>query len=509
MKPVIQSPRPFTPVELVLPVVALIGILVPSALVWHIPFFWSLATGWLVTILIARRAGYPAKRLATASWDGLRDTLLVITVIGIIGALMAVWFQSATIPALVYHSLKVAVPQYLPVWGFVATSVTSLLLGSAIGTIGTVGVTLVGVGQALEVSAPLLAGALVSGAFVGDRTSLVSSIFQMLAQATKVPPLLLFRVLLKTGIPAILLCLVAYAATGWYTYAVPELGDDAARVARSVELLAVESDTSVAARTSQAIGEHYQIDGWALVPAVVMLTLAVLRLRILWCLLASVGAAILVALFVQGTSVAAVVQALLLGYPGIPESAELAGLKGGGVWGTRDVLTLLVAAGALNGVLTHCGMLRQLLQHTLTRIKGSFALVCFSGILSVLMGAITCTQTLTILLPGPLLRPLYHERGLADELLARTLGDTGLVAIGLVPWSLLSLIFTTALAVPAQTYAPYAFFLWILPLMTLGLTLKEGRRLTSSNVADVSDATDTTDVADAPSHAPTVGPTTS
>lgn len=469
------TPRPFTSAELALPLLILVSILVPTALLWHTSFFWPLAAGWLVAALVALRAGYPLGPLLLASWRSMRDTLGIVVIIALIGALTAVWFQSGTIPALVLHSLNVAAPRYLPLWGFIATAVTSLLIGSAIGTMGTVGVTLMGVGQALGVPAPLLAGALVSGAFVGDRTSLVSSIFQMLAQVNRLKPDQLLPGLLKTGVPAVLLCLVAYAAAGWYAgaaVAVPP-SDSEAGVYAAAEHSEAPGATS---QTVRAIKEHFRIDGWTLLPALAVIGLAALRVPIRRCLLASIVAAALVALFRQGAGAGELLRAMALGYPGVSGSPELAGLKGGGIWATREVLTLLVIAGALNGVLTHCGMLQQLLQQTLKRITGNFALVCFTGALSTLLGAITCTQTLTILLPSALLRPLYHERGLADSLLARTLADTGVVIVGLIPWSLMSLIFATVLGIPTQSYAPYAFFLWLLPLITLAVSSSESKR---------------------------------
>jgi NhaC family Na+:H+ antiporter len=182
------------------------------------------------------------------------------------------------------------------------------------------------------------------------------------------------------------------------------------------------------------------------------------------------------ALFFQQRPFPDVLQTVWSGYREPSSPDVLLTLKGGGLRPMINLLLLVLMAGAFNGVMEQTGLMRRLIEVLLGRVKSTVHLLLSTALISVGMAAVACNQALAIIVPARMLRPVYAEKGLPPELLARTLADSGLVVAGLIPWNMLAVLVSASVGVPVFQFAPYAFFLWMLPILTMALAYWTPRR---------------------------------
>jgi len=448
------KPR-FTLIDSALPLFTASILLIGSVLLWPVKFYWPLAVGAMVAAVVANRRGFTFRASVLAAVSGMRTTATVLTILLLVGALIGVWVAAGTVPAMVYYGLGFASPRFLVPTAFVLAAATSMVLGTSIGTLSTLGVAVMGVANGTGVPLPLVAGALVSGAVFGDRSSPLSGSLNLNAAMTGTDLRRAVSVLAPTGGAALLLSLIGY-------------------VGLSAGLAATELGADSPLR--HAIAANVPISPWLLTPPVIVMGLSLLRVPVKWSLGAGIVAGAVLSLR-QG-SVLVPLLAALMGQSAHTADAGLDRvMSGGGIVPMFHQFILILVAGAFNGIMEVTGMMSEVIDRLVRRVRRPAALIGTAMLISLSVALIAANQALAIIVPGRMLRPAFSRAGLRTEELSRALADSGTVLAVLVPWNLMAILAAAAVGVPVSAYAPYALFAWILPLISIARDLIRDRRV--------------------------------
>ncbi|WP_030902984.1 Na+/H+ antiporter NhaC [Streptomyces sp. NRRL F-5126] len=420
-------------------------------------------TVWLgldpVVLLVAACvvAGVIAWRLGV-TWDemlgGIREkidaAMPALLILISIGMLIGTWTLSGTIPMIVDWGLKVIEPSWIVVLAFLITMVVSTVTGTSWGSVGTVGVALIGVADGLGVSLPMTAGAIVSGAYFGDKMSPMSDTTNL---APAVAGSTLFehiRHLLYTTGPAAVLAGVLYLVLGRTQHA------DAHAAQRTDALHAVLEQ-----------GFHFNL--LLLLPPAVVLAGALMKKPPLPVIIASSAVAGILGAAVQGFSLQQVsasastgfTTSMLGGHGGVdPHHLPAAVgtlLNRGGMSSMVSTVLIGLAGFAFAGILTETGCLDVLMRRLLGKVRRTGGIILATSMSSVGAAFAMGVSYLTIIVPGQAFKDVYPQRGLAPKNLSRTLEDSGTVFVPLVPWTEAATYMSTTLGVATMAYAPYAF----------------------------------------------------
>lgn len=402
--------------------------------------------------LVARRHGTPWQSLVQSAWGGVRQSLAVIGILLLIGGLVALWMAAGTVPALVYWGLEQVQPRTFLLWAFVLPGVISVLIGTSFGAVSTIGVALMTMASGSAINPHLIAGAIISGAYVGDRCSPLSSSANLVAIITGTPLHDNLRAMARTGLLPVILTGLLY---GLLAIVGPPL----------------QIDRQLQADIAATFSQHWSV----LLPAVVVLG-AALRVPVRYTLALSIGVAAAIASMVQGFSWGELLRFTWSGFY-LPEAAALAGLfQGGGVLPMIRVCGVVVVSTALAGILTQTGLLGQV--RTLTKPTSKRAQTrpkrsqqfLHTGLVGTAAALFGCTQTIAILLTQRLVHQNYsHDSGAdgqAAQEQALDLENTVVVLSPLVPWNIAGLVPATVLMSDAG-FIPFAVYLYLQPLVVL------------------------------------------
>lgn len=443
-----------SPLTATLPLLTTALLLVAMLLAGSTAFYLPLAAGALVAAGLALRAGFGPRRLGRAALDGMKSTLIALSILIIVGGLIGVWKAAGTVPAMIYYGLGLAQPRLIVPIAFLLALATSMMLGTSIGTLSTLGVAIMGVAHGIGAPPALVAGALVSGALFGDRSSPLAGSLNLNVAMTGNDLRRMLAFLAPTGLVAASGSLLLYALLG-------------ARVA-------VAAGTGGEALRS-AIAATFSISPWLLLPPMIVLVLAFRRVPVRWALGVGIVAGALLALLVGGKFP---LEAALFGFKvqtGDPVLDKM--LAGGGILPMWNQVLLILVAGAFNGIMEATGMMSLVVSRLVDGVRRPASLIGMTMVISIAVAMVAANQALAIIVPGRMLRPSFDRAGLDGRLLSRALADSGTVLAGIIPWNLMGLLAGAALGVPARAFAPYAFFALLLPLISLVKCLMEERSI--------------------------------
>ncbi len=409
----------------------------------HLPIFLAL----VVSCVGAAFCKMEWKDIQSALFEGVCDGLPAACILLLVGILVGLWSAGGTIPTLIYYGLGWLSPQHLVPAACLLCCLASVMTGTSYGTISTFGLALLGIGEAMGVPKPLLAGAIVSGAFFGDKMS-------PLSDTTNVAPAVSggtlyghIKSMLYTTGPGLMLSLAGF----WF------LGRGASPSAASYQ--AVLDFRS-------ALSGTFNLGPLTLIPAVVVLTLSIRRVQPVPALTVGIGTSIAMAFLTQKTPFSLLAKAMASGAsPQSGHGALDALLSRGGMEAMFSSILLILMATGMGGILRQSGVVTVLVNKLLSRVRSSKGLVlsvitsCFTVLLA------TGNQMLAIILPGQAFKEAFEKRSIDPNVLSRTLEDAGTLGAALVPWSTASAFIYSVLKVPAQAYAPYALLNWAVPLI--------------------------------------------
>jgi NhaC family Na+:H+ antiporter len=427
----------------VLAVVAFLGI--GSAVLGldpHPPLVWSIAFVGAFGLWL----GYDWDDLFDGIANGLVMGLQALLIIFTIYGLIATWVSAGTIPSLMYYGLEFLSPTIFLPAAAVLAAVVAFAIGSSWTTVGTLGVAFVGIGAGLGVPAPMTVGAVLSGAYAGDKQSPLSDTTNLAAGVTNTDLYAHIR-RMRTGTAiAFGLAVVGFAALGLRTSGDIPTG----------EIAAIQG----------GLTEAYAITVLAFVPLVVTFGLALRGYAALPTLVAGVFAGAFTTMLLQGTGFVAAWEIFMYGTA--PESGSQTVndlLATGGLTGSAWTITVVVAALSLGGILERTGVLAVIAHAFVSGVRSPGLLVGGTGVSAVFINALTSQQYMSIVLPGVTLRNAYDEFGLDTDQLSRAVEAAGTPTGALFPWHAGAVFMASATGVPTLAYAPYYLFAFLSPLV--------------------------------------------
>jgi NhaC family Na+:H+ antiporter len=377
--------------------------------------------------------------------------LKAILILMVVGMLIGTWIVSGIVPALIDSGLRLLSPSYFLLAACVVCSVVSLATGSSWTTAGTVGVALIGVGEGLGISPPMTAGAIVSGAYFGDKMSPLSDSTNLAPAVAGSELFEHIRYMLYTTLPALLVSLVLFGFLGW---SAQQGSIDGSRVTAIRSVLAANFNLSPAL---------------LLAPALVIVVVA-LRVAALPALLGGTLLGGLMALWMQDSSLDQVLEVAQRGFVA-DTGSELVDelLTRGGLESMMSTVALVVCALTFGGIMERTGSLRTLAEVILRLARSTGSLVLATAASCIGTNIIAPDQYLSIIVPGRMYRESYEQRGLHPKLLSRTLEDAGTLSSPLVPWNTCGAFMSTALMVSSASYLPYAFVNLLTPVIAVSI----------------------------------------
>lgn len=400
--------------------------------------------------------------LEDAIIDNIRSSASSIIILLLIGAIAGTWMVGGVVPTMICYGLKILHPSFFLVASCVICAVVSLMTGSSWTTIATIGVALMGIGQAMGFAEGWIAGAIISGAYFGDKLSLLSDTTVLASSTVGVPIFQHIRYMLYTTIPSFLIALIVFTVAG---------------------LMLGHGGGAHAERYAEALAATFRITPWLLVVPLLTGVLIVHKLPAIITLFAAVVMACAAMLLAQPDLVARVAGVgtldFLTGFKGVlmtcfgptslgtgsPELDELVATRG--MAGMLNTVWLIICAMCFGGVMTGSGMLRSITGIFLRFVRGAFPAVASTVGAGIFFNLCTADQYISIILSGRLFRELYAGRGLEPRLLSRSVEDSATVCSVLIPWNSCGMTQATVLGVSTFVYMPYCIFNIVSPLMSL------------------------------------------
>ena len=415
--------------------------------------------------LVARKAGAGWQEIQQETGRQIADALPAILILLTIGALIGSWMFSGTIPMMVVLGIDLIDPRFMVLTAFVATAVMSLISGTSWGSAGTIGVALMGAAQAMGLPLAPVAGAVVSGAYFGDKLSPLSDMTNIAAIGAGADLYDHIRCMLWTSLPAAAIAIVTFAGLG---------------------LAGVSSGTLASSDAALIKGElvgAFDLGPLAALPLLVALVGIALRKSPALVILASSVLALIVGIFGQGFSFVGAVASFVDGFSAAvnltgaaftPSVENL--LNRGGLMSMSGTLLFIIAAFLLAAGMKVSGAIDRLLNALLDLVQSVVSLVAATMAAGAIMVAMTSHGGVTALIVGGLFRRPFAERDLEPQYLSRTIEDSVTVTEPLMPWTVSGVFMASTLGVPTLALAPWAVFCWLGPVTSLAAALFLARK---------------------------------
>ena len=392
----------------------------------------------------------------------MRSATPALIILLLIGAIAGTWMASGIIPSLIYYGLKILHPSIFLPASCIICAIISLLTGSSWTTIATIGVALMGIGRALGFDDGWIAGAIISGAYFGDKISVMSDTTVLASSTTEVPLFTHIKYMLITTIPSLLISIMVFTIVGL-----------SASTTSSADMMAIE----------EGLQSTFNISPWLLIVPILTGILIAKRLPAIVTLFASAFMAAIAMVIAQPE--------LILQIANVENSSALSSLKAiiiasttnnsietgnellnnlvttRGMGGMMGTIWLIICAMCFGGVMYGSGMLSAITQIFLRVARRTVSVVSSTVGSGLFFNLVTGDQYISIILTGNLFRKLYDERDLEHRLLSRSIEDSATITSVLIPWNSCGMTQSTVLGVATLTYMPYCIFNIISPLMSI------------------------------------------
>ncbi|MFW6003884.1 MAG: Na+/H+ antiporter NhaC family protein [Halanaeroarchaeum sp.] len=450
----IETDRRPSLLESLVPVVAMLTFLSVGIVVLELDPQMPLLWGIVFTGLMAR---YYFGHSWSALYDGIGRSVLMglqaILILFVIYMLIASWIDAGTIPTIMYYGLEFLTPTVFLPFAAILAAIVAFAIGSSWTTAGTLGVAMVGIGSGLGIPAPMTAGAVLSGAYTGDKNSPLSDTTNLAAAVTNTELMDHVRAMRPGTTIAFGLSVVFFAF----------LGLDAAGTIPAGRVAEIQSGLAGA----------YAISPLTLAPLVVTFALALYGYPALPSLTAGIFAGVGVSTLYQGTSFATAWSTVHYGTSpetGVELVTEL--LASSGLSGSIWVVSIVVAALALGGIFEATGILAAIAHYIGQAVSSVAGVTTGTAVSAIVVNVLAAEQYMAIVVPGMTFRNLYEEYDLDSRNLSRAIEASGTTTSALVPWGSGGVYMAAALGVPVVSYAPYYVFGLLSPLIlvVMGLT---------------------------------------
>ncbi|MBN8049161.1 MULTISPECIES: Na+/H+ antiporter NhaC [Paraclostridium] len=415
---------------------------------------------WLIVVPAAMRLGYTNNEIEEFGFEVGKSAFQSNLIILSVGVLISTWIAAGTIPTIVYSGLTIITPKYFLLTALILCSLTSLATGTSWGTLGTSGIALMSIGNSMGIPAGLTAGAIISGAFFGDKMSPLSDSTNLAAAICKTDVITHMKHMMFTTVPAYLICIVLYTVIG-FKYANNAI------------------DYNQINQIKEVLSSTFNIGMVSLLPIIFLLVLLLLQKPPIVSILASALLGGIIAVIQEGQKVGDLLNYVLNGYSietGISYADKL--LNRGGIMSMAETVLLVFIVFIVAGILQKTGFLEVLLKPMIDRIGNSRAkLVGSTFVVSYFANAFSSSMMFTSVFVGTIMSPLYKEFKLKPENLSRIIEDTATLGGPLIPWNSNAIFSSQTLGVSPFEFIPYCFLSWITPIISFiygitGITMK-------------------------------------
>ncbi len=405
--------------------------------------------GVLVAALVGLRAGFSWKDIETGMLNGITNSLQAIVILLIIGILIGVWIMSGVVPTLLYYGLKILHPKIFLPATLIICSITSLATGSSWGTAGTIGIALIGIGSGLGFPLPIVAGAVLSGAYFGDKMSPLSDTTNLAPAMVGTDLYTHIKHMTYTTGVSITITLVIEIALGFL------YGGGEANLEAVNQILA-------------GIDAQFAVNPLLLLPAAVVMVLAFRKIPAVPGITIGIIVAAVLGMIFQKNTFGDFLSAAYGGYTsnsGIEAVDNL--LTKGGFESMMYTVSLVICAMMFGGIMEKTNQLRVVVTVILKKAQSTGSLVTATVLTAIGSNLILCDQYMSIVMTGKMYAQAYKDQGLAAKNLSRAIEDSATVTANLVPWNSGGAYMAATLGVATLAYLPFNFFCWISPIVSM------------------------------------------
>ncbi|MFO7889313.1 MAG: Na+/H+ antiporter NhaC [bacterium] len=433
----------------VIPVLSLIITLYISIAVFkqtpHLPLIFSSAIATLVAIIYQ----YKWKEIQKGIINTIAAAMGAILILMVIGLMIGTWITSGIVPSMIYFGLKLLSPGIFLAATLIICSIVSLGTGSSWSTAGTIGVALIGVGSGLGIPIPMVGGAIISGAYFGDKMSPLSDTTN-LAPAIAGADLFdhIGHMIYTTG-PAYLITIILYIIIG-------------------TKFSSNTLDTQGIEAILTTIQSDFFIHPVLLIPPCLVIVMVVKKIPPLPALIGGSFIGIIFALIFQSTTIVNVLNAAFSGY--VSDTGDIFVdnlLTRGGLMSMMETVALIICALTFGGIMEKTGMLEAIAGALLKKVKRTGSLITTTIFSCIGMNIIACDQYMAIVIPGRMYKKAFEKKNLEPKNLSRCLEDSGTLTSALIPWNSGGAFMYATLGINPLLYLPYAFLNLLTPLISI------------------------------------------
>jgi len=407
--------------------------------VWHLTPQIPLLLGCLIAAVVARIRGCPWREIGSGILRSIRQAGEAIILLLLIGALIGVWIAAGVVPAMIRGGLTLLSPRLFLAGAMLVCALISMVLGSW-GTAGTVGLALMGIAHTFGIPAPLAAGAVISGSYVGDKLSPLADTTNLAAAVAEVSVFDSIRNIFKVSAPMLLLCLGIYAGIGM------QYGGDGGAMAQ-------------AEAVSRALSDAFRIGPLNLLPLLILLVCILVKIPPIPSLLAGLVSGAVYGAIVQNTSLPAILRCAVTGYVGrTGESTVDQLLTAGGMWSMAATISIILLAMSFGGIMEQTGQMAALTAPLMDRVRSFPGLMALTVATGLGTNILLPDQYIAITLPGKMYAAAYDSRSISRLDLALGIGVSGALTSALVPWNTCGMFMAGVLGVSTLHYLPYTFY---------------------------------------------------
>lgn len=433
-----------------LPLLAVIALALMSVLKWKAGMHVPLIGGIIVAAVVGKYSGYEWSELEKGLVDGVSRVLPAVFILIVVGSIISSWISGGIIPALIYYSLQIIHPSVFIPAAALVTAIIATSTGTSFTSIATIGLALMAAGLGMGFPAPLVAGAIISGAYFGDKMSPLSDTTNIAPAMTGCTLFEHVGHMLWTGIPAFLGSVILYYLVGL------KYASSAVVQTESIQAIINGLDTA------------FNINPLLLLIPVITIILAIKKVPAIPALIAVSILGAICALIFQNASIGDIVNSMTSGFQsktGVKMVDSL--LSRGGITSMGGTILLLTAATALGGILEKIGALETILNSIMKRVHSNGQLIIAVLLSGLAIGIATGAQLLAIIIPAKMFSSAFKERNLHPKNLSRLSEAVGTVGINLVPWSVPSIFAANILQVDPVKFIPFIFFAYLIILVNI------------------------------------------
>ena len=409
----------------------------------------GLFMSWIIIYLFCKILRIEFGRIIGGAYEAIRVVVPTVCLLMAIGVMIGTWLQSGTIATIIVGGLRLIDPTWLLPLTLLFCAVLSLVTGTSYGSVGSAGVAMMAIGNAMGIHPGMVAGAVICGSMFGDKISPLSDTTNLAPAVAGAKLGDHVRSMLWTTLPPFLISLVLFTILG-------------------IRQTSGDYNAGDLNLYIEALNGEFQLGLVTLIPAVLIIVLLLLKVEAIVALGISAVAAGAVSVFWQGASLQSVIQIAYNGYTtGIENGILQTILNRGGMSSMLQYVAIICFAVGMGGMLEKLGVLENILEMIMSHIRSDGTLILATLLVGYVVSLISCSQPMAHVLTGRLMAPLFKDRKIAPEILSRCLEDAGTLAGPMIPWHGYCVYMSGTLGVAWAAFFPYLFLLYLTPFFSV------------------------------------------